>query len=142
MVLATDDVGMSILLDPKLSKSLENVDFWGSADDAVGFNACFETLDKAVHSEINMADLMKSQGYQVDAMSAAFHEKEWDMKGYCEYNGNPSDSLSEGSYYGTNVHPYEMIFFKTNRFIAPKMIEEYTKWHIGQRSVSWENCRR
>lgn len=49
MVLATDDIGMGILLDPELAYSVP-FDSWphGGAEDPVGFSQCYSEYTKAV----------------------------------------------------------------------------------------------
>ena len=51
---------------------------------------------------------------------------------YCEKNGNPDDILYDKKYYGANIHPYETVFIKANRDIDPTLLEDMTKWHLGQ----------
>lgn len=141
MLLATDDIGMAILLDPKLAKSTAIDDHYGSKDDPVGFTPCFSSLMKAIHSEIGISNLIWSQGYEVEVMLSSV-QAESSPKAYCEANGWPDDVLWEGKYFGTNVHPYETIFLKTNRDIDPVLVEDLTKWHLSQERSSWDMCGR
>jgi hypothetical protein len=138
MLFATDDIGMGILLDPSLAKSAAIDDYWGTKDDPVGFTECYKTLQLAVHSEVGITDLIRSQGYEVDSMLAAFHAAT--PTSYCEKNGYPEDILYDRRYYGANVHPYETVFIKANRNIDPTLLEDMTKWHLEQSTTSWNSC--
>ncbi|KAK3935501.1 hypothetical protein QBC46DRAFT_397422 [Diplogelasinospora grovesii] len=141
MLFATDDVGMSILLDPALATSVHSEDFGGGVNDPVGFTPCFETLLKAVHSEIGITQLIRSQGYEVDVLLTAFHAAKTPAS-YCEENGNPDDILYDGQYFGTTVHPYETVFIKANRDIGPATLSAMTRWHLAREMSSWDTCRR
>ena len=49
MMLATDDIGMSILMNPALAYSVPNNDPpHGNEDDPVGFSKCYHEFNKAV----------------------------------------------------------------------------------------------
>lgn len=139
MLFATDETGMSILLDPKLANSLKNQDAWGTENDPVGLTHCFETLRKAVHSEIGITELIKSQGYEVDVLLTSFHAAD-DPSTYCEENDNPNDVLFEGHYFGTSVHPYETVFLKANRGISDATMSMLTRWHLKRSASSWDFC--
>ncbi len=139
MLFATDEVGMSILLDPKLATTVHNDDHWGTVDDPVSLSVCFETLFKAIHSEIGITELIRSQGYGVDVMLTSFHGAN-DPLTYCEENGNPDDVLYDGHYFGTSVHPYETVFIKANRGIDQTTVDLMTKWHLNMKTTSWDTC--
>ena len=34
---------------------------------------------------------------------------------------------------GINLHPLEMVFFKTNRKVTPEILERYTAWQLDTR---------
>ncbi|KAE9373643.1 hypothetical protein N431DRAFT_465921 [Stipitochalara longipes BDJ] len=138
MLFATDDVGMGILLDPVLAKSASIDDFWGTKDDPVGFTQCYETLYLAVHSEVGITELIRSQGYEVDSLMTAFQAAT--PATYCEKNGFPEDILYDRKYYGANIHPYETVFIKANRNIDTTLLEDMTKWHLEQPTSSWQTC--
>jgi hypothetical protein len=141
MLLATDDVGMSVLLDPELSLSASVDDFYGTSQDPVGFSTCFSTLHKAVHAEIGITSLIQSQGYDVDVVMTAPHSAPT-FEAFCNNVGRPDDFLYKDSYLGTNVHPYETIFMKANREIDPVLLERLTEWHLAGNMTSWEACSR
>ncbi|KAK7734019.1 hypothetical protein SLS53_008014 [Cytospora paraplurivora] len=139
MLLATDHIGMSILLDPTLAYSVPASDPpHGTFYDPVGFSKCYSDFNKAVHSEIGMARLIRSQGYKVDAMLTSVHIL--GAAEYCERAAWPTDHLWNGMYFGFNVHPYEMLFMKANRDIDPELVKRFTEWHLRDRSNSWDTC--
>jgi hypothetical protein len=128
MILATDDIGMSILLDPSLALTASVDDYWGSSSDPVGLSACYNHHHKAVHAEIGTTALIRSQGYDVDVMMTAFHS-ETSIDEYCKVNSGSKDPLYTNGYFGTNVHPYETIFAKGNRNIDSVLLDRLTVWH-------------
>lgn len=141
MFLATDDIGMGIFLNEDLALSVSVDDAYGSKDDPIGFTACFPTLVKAVHSEIGLTTLIRSQGYDVDVLLTAPHmSSSFDQ--FCVDNGNPGDFLFAGTYFGANVHPYEIVFMKANRGIDPNFLDHISKWHLAANWTSWDTCGR
>jgi hypothetical protein len=141
MLFATDDIGMSILLNPDLASTLTFEDMWGDNSSPVGFSVCYKEMTKAMRGEIGSTLLMNAQGYEVDTMIAAFHAAK-SPRTYCEENENPQDILYEGRYYGGSVHPYEVIFIKTNRNIGPTTLDNFSKWHLSMKGSSWDTCGR
>lgn len=139
MLLATDDVGMSILLDPELALSASVDDFYGSKSDPVGLSPCMTSLKKAVHSEIGITTLIRSQGYEADVVMTAPHSS-GSFEQFCQDAGTPDDFLYKDAYLGTNVHPYETIFMKANREIDPTLLSRLTEWHLKANMTSWDTC--
>ncbi|KUI56767.1 hypothetical protein VP1G_04138 [Cytospora mali] len=141
MLLATDDIGMGILLDPNLALSASADDFYGTAKDPVGFSSCFTTMKKAVHAEIGITALIQSQGFDVDVvMTAPYSAASFDE--FCEKSGRPDDFWYNDRYFGTNIHPYETVFMKANRDIDPVLLERLTEWHLSANMTSWKTCGR
>lgn len=141
MLLATDDVGMAILLDPEIALSASVDDFYGSRADPVGFTPCFASLKKAVHAEIGITTLIESQGYAVDVVMTAPHSQ-GSFDEFCAEAGRPDDFLYRDGYMGTNVHPYETMFMKANREIDPVLLDRLTEWHLAGNMTSWDTCGR
>ncbi|ROW14175.1 hypothetical protein VPNG_04283 [Cytospora leucostoma] len=139
MLWAMDEVGMSILLDPALAHSVPVKDGWGSEDTPVGMSFCHETMLQAVHTEIGSTRLILSQGYEVDALMTAYASSN-STQDYCEH-GQFEDVLYNDRYYGTNVHPYELVFIKSNRNIDPTLLAKMTEWHLGSGISSWDSCK-
>lgn len=141
MLLATDDVGMGILLDEDIALSASVDDFYGTAADPVGLTPCFGSLHKAVHAEIGITTLVQSQGYEVDVLMTAPHTGAGgSFEKFCADAGAPDDFLYRGAYLGTNVHPYETVFMKANRDIDPVLLERLTEWHLQANMTSSEAC--
>lgn len=141
MLLATDDIGMAVLLDPEIALSASVDDFYGTRLDPVGLTPCFTSLKKAVHAEIGITTLIESQGYKVDVVMTAPHSQR-SFERFCEAAGRPDDFLYRGRYLGTNVHPYETMFMKANRDIDPVLLQRLTEWHMDGNMTSWDTCGR
>ncbi|KAH7342412.1 hypothetical protein BKA65DRAFT_504038 [Rhexocercosporidium sp. MPI-PUGE-AT-0058] len=119
MIWATDTMGLNIMLTP------------------AGIGKCFQTLDDAVLGEIRTTPLLKSAGYHVDVMMTMFQSQRDYAFENCTYDG---DMLREGAYAGFNVHPFELLFIKTNRGINPVMIENLSKWVDQSGYRSYDVC--
>ncbi|KIH89214.1 hypothetical protein SPBR_07481 [Sporothrix brasiliensis 5110] len=137
MIFATDDTGMSILLDPDHATS-GVADKFGGADDPVGLTGCYNNHRSAVHSEVGLTTLIQNAGYAVDVMMAAIHQ-ETSLEAYCNAT-NSNDVLFNDAYFGFNVHPYETIFIKTNRDIDPVAIKKLSEWHLKRNMTSQTLC--
>ena len=87
--------------------------------------------------QIGATSLFLKQGYGVDLMMAAFHGSNYIDECNSSVNG---DVLHNGHYYGSNIHPYETLFIKTNRDIDPNLINHLTEWHVGSGVNSWAAC--
>ncbi|KAL2075962.1 hypothetical protein VTL71DRAFT_905 [Oculimacula yallundae] len=102
MIWATDTIGLNLILTP------------------AGIGQCFPTLEETILAEIRTTPLLKSAGYHVDVMMAMFQSEPNYGFENCTFDG---DMLKENGYAGFNVHPFELLFVKTNRGINPLMIE-------------------
>lgn len=141
MLWATDDIGMGILLDPALAHSVPQEDHWGTVDDPVGLSFCHETMSAAIHTELGSTRLITSQGYKVDVLMTAFElSAGGDIEEYCRV-GQFEDVLYDGKYYGSNVHPYETVFLKSNRLIDSVLLTDFTDWHMKNSFSSWDTCK-
>ncbi|KAK6514603.1 hypothetical protein TWF281_004802 [Arthrobotrys megalospora] len=117
MIFATDRAGLTRLLSK--------------------INICFSTLWSAVKAEMGCTAAVIDAGYKVKAFMTAFaSDKEYVTN--CKHG----DLLYEDGYYGTTMHPYETMFQKANRNLAPKQLELLTKWHNESGYSSWDVCRR
>ncbi|KAI1379563.1 hypothetical protein F4677DRAFT_409685 [Hypoxylon crocopeplum] len=136
MIWATDDVGMELLLYPPANAS--KPDIYGTARDTVAFGGCYKEFHQAIHAEIGATGVIRNAGYKVSAMMSAFQGEQYLDK--CREH--PKDLLFDGRYFGTNIHPYETIFFKANRGIDPVTLELLTQLHSStDQGRSWELCR-
>ncbi|OLN96078.1 hypothetical protein CCHL11_03302, partial [Colletotrichum chlorophyti] len=139
MILATDDVGMSILLDPTLATTSSQDDRFGSKDDPVGFSGCYNDWNAAVHAEVGTTGLIQNAGYQVDAMMTSLHSEDG-VAEYCKEHPDSTDLLWDKYYFGSNIHPYETIFIKANRDVDPALIHSMTEWHMRMKANSFDVC--
>jgi hypothetical protein len=121
MIWATDAIGLSILLQP----------------DAI--NQCFHDWNTAVQAEVQTTSTFQAAGYEVDTMMAAFHSDNAYIE-HCDSSAN-GDVLWDGKYFGTNVHPFETIFLKSNRNIDPVLMQRLTEWTDGRNYSSYDFCR-
>ena len=137
MIWATDATGMALLLHPPAS-SPSRADPFGAANEPVAFSACYDTMASAVHAEIGSTAVIRDAGYAVDVMMQAFHRSP-DYAAWCEEEQVP-DVLWDGTYYGSNVHPYETLFMKANRRIDTNMLAHLTEWHLAEGRTGWETC--
>ncbi|KAI9798826.1 MAG: hypothetical protein M1826_005655 [Phylliscum demangeonii] len=119
MIWATDSIGLHLLLSEQ------------------GINQCFHEHDPAVHAEVGATALITDAGYGVDVMMSAFHTRP-DYARSCAHD----DVLWNDKYYGFNVHPYETLFAKTNRQIAPQQLDTLTAWHDDMAFSSRQACAR
>lgn len=119
MVLATDATGLSII-HPQLG--------------------CYETMMAAIsHGEIGATQALLSAGYGAVAMQSSWNGYPIFAKklGSAEMHERCSAVLEEtggdpslrGAYLGGEVHPYELIFIKTNRQLSPAVLDRFTALH-------------
>ncbi|KXH27623.1 hypothetical protein CSAL01_12942 [Colletotrichum salicis] len=139
MIFATDDVGMSILLDPTVATTASEDDRFGSKDAPVGLSRCYADWNAAVHAEVGTTGLMMNAGYKVDAMMTALHSEEG-VEEYCKAHPDSGDLLWDKKYFGSNIHPYETVFIKANRNVDPALMASMTEWHMRMKSNSFDVC--
>ncbi|XMA15852.1 hypothetical protein WAI453_008643 [Rhynchosporium graminicola] len=119
MIWATDSIGLNLILTP------------------AGIGQCFSTLEETILGEIRTTPLLKSSGYHVDTMMTMFQSKpDYGFENYTVER----DMLAEKGYAGFNVHPFELMFIKTNRGINPLMIETMSKWVDQSGYRSYDVC--
>ncbi|KAM0748986.1 hypothetical protein T439DRAFT_327486 [Meredithblackwellia eburnea MCA 4105] len=118
MILATDTVGIDLLLTPE------------------GLDACHNDYNGAISTEIGLTKLITNAGYDVDAMGLGFHS-EPDFTKTCELE----DVWDEGNYFGENVNPFDTMFVKTKRGIQAHTLDRYTEWVDGAEYSSYDACR-
>lgn len=105
MLLATDPIGLELLLTP------------------LGLDACHNDYIEAVDTEIRLTSLIKAGGYKVEATMSLFRDSD-DFADACK-NPNPFDS-----YPGGFVTPFETIFVKS-RSMPPagvELVDKYSHW--------------
>ncbi|KAI0388024.1 hypothetical protein F5Y04DRAFT_16328 [Hypomontagnella monticulosa] len=135
MIWATDSVGMELLLYPPANSS--ETDQYGTLHDSVALGGCYNEFRQAIHAEIGATSVIRNAGYKVSAMMSAFQGDNY----FDECSKHPQDLLFHGNYFGTNLHPYETMFFKANRGIDPTTLELLTRLHTSShRGRSWGLC--
>ena len=132
MIWATDRTGIELLLHPPADPKLP------ADKQEVGINSCFHTWETAVHAEVYATQIILAAGYETSVMMSAFHAKKTFVQD-CDKGGN-GDALWNGKYYGTNVHPYETVFMKSNRDIDPILMTRLTEWTDGSGYSSYDHC--
>ncbi len=127
MILAADNVGLGVLLDPA-SECL---------------STCPNGWQSAVDVEVRITGKIKKAGYKVDAMMQEF-QGQADFADSCK----GADRLWEGAYPdgqrggpGSFVHPYETLFFKANRGVQEKLLGKLTEWTDAAGYSSYDVCR-
>lgn len=156
MVWATDREGLSLLLyppadSPRHDKWMEKLfkhkhDFPRPADYKIsdpdwtekGLNMCFENRQKAVEAEIGATGIIFGAGKKVDVMLMKF-QTEPDYIEHCAKLG-AWDPQGEDAYDGVNIHPFETVFFKTNRGISPRLVDLMTGWVDQMDYSSYDYC--
>ncbi|KAK6344861.1 hypothetical protein TWF718_006813 [Orbilia javanica] len=117
MIYATDRFGLNLIL-PVISP-------------------CFKDFNSAVQAENRAARAVLNAGYDVEALMTAAST----MPDYARHCTHGS-VLRPNAYFGIDLHPYETIFQKANRDIAPRMFELMTKWHDQSNYSSWDVCAK
>jgi hypothetical protein len=144
MIWATDRVGLEILLFPseelqaKLKAGIKPFKDGEPVPpmEIPGINHCPHEYWKAVTVEVHATPLIQAAGYTVDAMMFASHMSE----NYLEECTDYPDPLYEGSYFGTDLHPFDTIFAKANRGTNQKVVDKLTEWVDGRKYSSYDYC--
>ena len=89
--------------------------------------------------EVKQSQVILNSGYNIGCLMEAYknidfrkyrgkeYENNRELNANFRYGGDP---LFKNSYFGVNVHPYEVIFFKNNRGIDDNLINLYSKWQL------------
>jgi hypothetical protein len=151
MIWATDIHGLNALLfptkealaayalDPPKSAEKDPEKRAKAPKQAPGINSCFHTWITAVTAEVGASSLIKAAGYKLDVMMSAYHGTER-FEEVCDSSEN-ADVLWDKEYFGTNVHPFETVFIKSNRDIDPVGLERHTEWMRGRGYSSYQYCK-
>ncbi|KAG9239364.1 hypothetical protein BJ875DRAFT_448537 [Amylocarpus encephaloides] len=150
MILATDITGLEVLLYPS-DKTLAayHADppktYYQNGrslpDQVPGMNGCFHDWLSAVTAEISLTTLLHRAGYTVDVMMSGFHGVgDGSLEAYENICVDVGDILWQNKYYGINIHPFETIFIKSNRNIAPLTLERHSEWVRASGYSSYDHC--
>ncbi|TVY22045.1 hypothetical protein LARI1_G000095 [Lachnellula arida] len=151
MIWATDTTGLETLLFPSeavlKAYALNPPKPFNSAKEQLeklhpqkpGMNTCFHDMNSAVTAEIGASSLVKAAGYKVDAFMSAYHN----MERYEEVcnSSRKGDVLWDKKYFGTNVHPFETLFMKSNREIDEVGLARHSEWVAERGYSSYDFCK-
>lgn len=114
MMLATDQVGVRLLLDP------------------LGLDACHSDYDIAVASEVRLTMLVERAGFEVDALMSMF--------GQGERFAETCMTQDPMEWYPGGYLPlHETLFAKTKR-LPSELVDRYSDW--ARKYSSYEACRQ
>jgi hypothetical protein len=106
-----------------------------------GINSCPHEYWDAVAIEVYATSMIRASGYEVSAMMSAYHSQSREKyESICEKNGDVYWP-AEGGYWGMDIHPFDTLFAKTNRGIAPNVLQSLTEWMDGNGYSSYDFCR-
>ena len=115
MFFVTDRAGINIAINNRIFCENPN-------------NMKMSKLDVIIKKEVGLSQLILRRGYNIACMLTAYKNVDFRkpldadlQKIMCRWTNN--------SYFGTNIHPYETIFIKTNTGVTPQMFSMYTQWH-------------
>lgn len=96
-----------------------------------------ESKDEIVASkEVSLSILLLKAGYNIACLQIAYKDVDWRLElGKRTHQANTrygGDCYFPNAYFDQNVHPYEVIFFKTNRNVTTSLVHTYTQWHARQ----------
>lgn len=129
MTLATDSVGMECCIRPVMQDPVCDVNHPMTKDDVI----------KA--REVRFTQKVLEAGYSVASLMVGWHRidinrnNEQDVINRCLDLSNLAKDSNVDPYLpnaisrqGLDLHPLEMLFFKTNRDITPALLNKYTLW--------------
>ena len=90
----------------------------------------------AIAAEGRTTGMFLDAGYEVDVMMQLFHDKT-DHARTCTHG----DQLFPTSHEGTQISPYETMFFKTIASVDPFYINMLSEWTDNAEYSSYDACR-
>ena len=137
MIMATDQIGMRLLLDECLSECADGHEEGQFSEHIIETTANVDIIS-GVLCEVSLTGAITDAGYKVDALMTAYRAANGS---YVNEDCYPEDPTRyDKSYFGFNLHPYETLFFKANRGLDPLMLESFTEWHTQMAYSSWDAC--
>ena len=141
MILATDRVGMNILLGLNASEATEISSISNTTHSNIGIDACPTTMDEAVNIEVSLTPLIQSYNYTVRAMMAEY----WSQKSYELECTNGDINAAKGAYEGGDLGVFETMFIKTRWAVEADQTERLTGWYdgavdSGMSQGAWDKC--
>ncbi|KAI0887429.1 uncharacterized protein GGS22DRAFT_109434 [Annulohypoxylon maeteangense] len=137
MILATDTIGMELLLDqPKGSSVPYTLD--DHRNQVVVSGEHLSNTKQNIRGGVEATGIIKSAGYKVDIVIPSFAKIE-------DYEENCAVDSVEDMTFGQqdNIHPYEAVFIKTNLDTDSDTVARLTEWHQSRiMNGSWDACHR
>lgn len=84
--------------------------------------------------EVGYSLLILDAGYNIKCMMRAFHNVDFRLcrrvaRLTFKYGDGSGDMTYNGAYFGINIHPYEVMFFKCNRGVSPDVLQKYLAFY-------------
>ena len=142
MILATDQVGMNILLGRSSESTITASNNTSSmAYTNTGIDACPQNMDEAVNIEVSLTPLIQSHNYTVRAMMAEY----WSKQDYEMDCTNGDINAAKGAYEGGDLGVFETLFIKTRWGVEADQTERLTRWYdgavdSGTSGGAWDKC--
>jgi hypothetical protein len=148
MVLATDSIGLEILLAGNETDTSSETDpdykehYTGNPKSLVGLSRCPTSKFGAVSAEISISKLIRRAGYKIAVLMTSATSQI-----FRGWNDTQSDYLTfpTNSYNLASVHPYEVIFIKARKgwgdSMDPLILTKLTEWHDHMNYSSWQACK-
>ena len=136
MILATDDIGMRILLGLQTETTMDteassasNVTSEQSLpaqsqSRPLALSACPSTYTEAVDLEVSLTPLILSHNYSATAMFALAHSR----PDYIETCTNGDVNAGSGWYEGFDLTVWETMFIKTRWGVESQMVDKISEW--------------
>lgn len=115
MLLVTDMIGLKIGIDNKI------------------FDRNFMSMGKIetiIKKEIGFSRAIIEKGFNISCMLQLYRNIDFRNDVSEKLKDVIGDHWYHEKYVGINISPFEVIFFKTNRNVTPKILEKYTKWYF------------
>ena len=142
MILATDQVGMNILLgETGNTTDISASNTTSSSYTKIGIDACPTSMDEAINIEVSLTSLIQSHNYTVRAMMAEY----WSQKDYELDCTNGDINAAKGAYEGGDLGVFETLFIKTRWAVEADQTERLTQWYdgavdSGMSRGAWDKC--
>jgi hypothetical protein len=142
MILATDQVGMNILLGQRSEDTIiSSNDTSSMTYTNTGIDACPQNMDEAVNIEVSLTPLIQSHNYTVRAMMAEYWSKQ-DYEADCT---NGDINAAKGAYEGGDLGVFETLFIKTRWGVEADQTERLSRWYdgavdSGMSAGAWDKC--
>lgn len=147
MILATDRIGMDILLGENTNETSSKADSAAASDTTsshykkIGIDACPTSMDEAVNIEVSLTSLVQSYNYSVRAMMAEY----WSKKDFEKDCTNGDVNAAKGAYEGGDLGVFETLFIKTRWAVEAEQTERLTQWYdgaaeSGMSKGAWDKC--